>query len=334
MAEERLDGILVQTVENVGYLTGIFLKGLWCFITAQELYLFAPPLAYEETVYYLSGHAFLNKIKVRAMTEKEEKTLFSGCRSLGVELELPTQTFVKLNGLLPKGKVRPGNHLLKIRRRKSASEIVLLRKACRFARDVFHSVKRLITTGMREEVVADILRRSLERKGAQEAFTPICAAGIRSSFPHALITKNKIGVSDWVVVDFGARYRQYSSDLTRTIFPGKIDKKAAEIYRVLAEAKRAAEKEAGPGVATSRVDRVARKVLEKKGLARYFLHGLGHGVGLSVHEEPVLSQKGRDRLEPGMVITLEPAVYIPGWGGLRLEDTYLVTSGGLKNLTL
>ncbi len=329
MAVEGLDGFLLQNRENIGYFTGLFLEDVFCAVTSKEILLFTHPLIYQEALFYLSGNLPLRK----SVELWDKKSIISGLKKVGLEPELPAGHFVKLKEAFPAAYFELSLLPLQMRSVKDEAEITLIRKAGRITGNAFRQAQKMLKPGAKEEELALLLQRCMEESGAGTAFPVIAASGKRTFFPHAIPTTSIISDQDWVMVDFGAKYSGYCSDMTRVFFPGKKDKKALKILQILSAAKRAAEKKAGPGVLAKDVDAAGRNVLKKKGLDQYFIHSIGHGVGLSVHEEPTLSPRSRDILKPGMVITLEPAVYIPGWGGMRVEDTYLVTKTGLENLT-
>jgi len=329
MTAEGLDGFLLQNPENVGYFTGLFLEDVFCAVTAREIILFTHPLVYQEALFYLAGNLPL----LKSVELWDKKSIISGLKKVGLEPELLAGHFVKLKETFPAVSFELSLRPLQIRSVKDAAEITLIRQAGRIAGNAFQQAQKILKPGAKEEELALILQRCLEEDGAVSAFPAIAASGERTFFPHAIPTNSIISEQSWVTVDFGAKYSGYCSDLTRVFFPGKKDKKATEILQILSTAKQAAEKKAGPGVLAKDVDAAGRNVLKKNVLDQYFIHSIGHGVGLSVHEEPTLSPGSRDVLKPGMVITIEPAVYIPGWGGMRVEDTYLVTKTGLENLT-
>lgn len=213
---------------------------------------------------------------------------------------------------------------------KDRGEIAAIRGALAIAgRALASSVRRL--RGRTELEVAEMLRVAIRREGGEEeSFPTIVAAGLRGAQPHATPTHSKIGGGDLVVIDHGARFKGYCSDITRTYSPLKWDGKAKEIYRVVLAAQRAAIAAIRPGARGSEVDAAARGVIERAGYGKCFGHGTGHGVGLEVHEKPVLSPKSGDVLAPGMVVTVEPGIYLEKYGGVRIEDMILVTRDGAE----
>ena len=167
----------------------------------------------------------------------------------------------------------------------------------------------------------------------QSAFPTIVAVGPRAALPHATPTGRRVGASDFVLIDWGADEGLYKSDLTRVLVTGRISPKLERIYRVVLRAQLKAIAAIRPGVVAADVDGIARAVIGEAGFGRYFGHGLGHGLGLQVHEAPRLAASSRTVLKPGMVVTVEPGIYLPGWGGVRIEDDVLVTRAGHEVLT-
>ena len=204
-------------------------------------------------------------------------------------------------------------------------------KAIKIAEEVFRKLRLL--PGTTEKVVARAIRHELKLAGASEAFRIIVASGIRSMVPHGFATNKRLRPRETVMVDFGALYRGYRSDITRTFFLGKPTAKQRNIYRLVLKAQKAAIKKVKAGVPAKAVDRAARSVIERAGYGKNFIHSTGHGIGRKVHEPPKISRKNEDRLKAGQVITIEPGIYIRGWGGIRIEDMVRVTRTGCKILT-
>jgi len=216
---------------------------------------------------------------------------------------------------------------------KDSRELVHIRRALAIAGRALASGTRRLA-GRSEIAVASRLLEQIRREGGDdESFPTIVASGPRAALPHGLPAGRIIGGGDLVVIDFGVRTSGYCCDITRTYSPVKWDKKAKEIYRVVLEAQRAALSVIGPGVKGSDVDAAAREVIERAGHGEHFGHGTGHGVGLEVHEQPVLSPRSGDTLQPGMVVTVEPGIYVENFGGVRIEDMVLVTETGREILS-
>ena len=186
---------------------------------------------------------------------------------------------------------------------------------------------------MTEESLARRLAAEFCRAGGEPAFQPIVAAGAHSSNPHAVFSNRRLSRGEVCLVDLGGRWGFYTCDLTRTLAGGTYPRRFKTIYRAVLAAQEKAIGAVCPGARASEIDRRARDFLKERGLEEYFGHGLGHGVGLEVHERPAVNRRSREVLREGMVFTIEPGVYIPGWGGVRIEDTVLVTAGGCEVLT-
>jgi len=192
----------------------------------------------------------------------------------------------------------------------------------------------MLTPDMTErQVAAELEYQTLRLGGRCLSFPAIVAVGPRAALPHASPTEARIGDADFVLIDWGVNEGQYVSDLTRVLVTGKISPKLRKVYGVVLRAQLAAIDAIRPGVTCEAVDDVARSVIAKAGFGKYFGHGLGHGIGLDIHEAPRLSKGQRKKLTPGMIVTVEPGVYLPGWGGVRIEDDILVTRSGHELLT-
>ena len=220
-----------------------------------------------------------------------------------------------------------------LRRVKSAVEVELVRKAARITDEALAEVLPRVRAGVRESEIALELERAFRERGASAAFPTIVASGVRGALPHGEASDKTIEQGDLVTIDLGARYRGYCADMTRTIAVGEPSERMREVYAAVLEAQEAALDAVRPGVSGKELDAVARKVLETRGLAVAFVHALGHGVGLNVHEAPSLSPRSDDILEPGMLVTIEPGAYLPGVGGVRIEDLVLVTDEGCEALS-
>ena len=221
-----------------------------------------------------------------------------------------------------------------LRGRKEPREIERIEAAVRLADRAFEYILPRLR-GRTEREVAFDLEFFMRKEGAERlAFPPIVASGPNGSLPHAVPTDRVISDGDLVTLDFGAVVDGYCSDMTRTVAVGKADGRQKEIYSLVLAAQRRGVEATRPGRLGKEVDAEARRVIEEAGYGERFGHGLGHGVGLEIHEEfPRLSKRGEVRLEPGMVTSVEPGVYIPGWGGVRIEDLVVVEDGGCRVLT-
>lgn len=220
------------------------------------------------------------------------------------------------------------------RRLKNKDELMALGRAITVAEDGFRAAITAIKPGQTELDIAARLEFEMKRRGASgPAFNTICAEGPNAAKPHAVPGKRKIKNGSAILIDWGARVGGYNSDLTRMVFVGSIPPKIRQIYSVVLEAQLAAIEAIKPGKRMCDIDAVARKIIADAGFGKQFTHGLGHGLGLEVHEAPSLSWRSKEKLEAGMVVTVEPGIYLPGVGGVRIEDDILVTAGGRRVLT-
>ena len=227
-----------------------------------------------------------------------------------------------------------GKPLDRLRAFKDSDEIELLEKAALLNQQAFKEVEPLIAAGVSENEIALALEFSLKRHGGEnKAFDFIVASGVRGAMPHGLASDKIIESGDLVTIDFGTRLRGYHSDETVTVAVGTIDHQSREIYDTVLAAHDMALDAVKPGMTLAGLDAVARDYIAEKGYGEFFGHGLGHGVGLEIHEYPALSPRSEGVIEEGMVITIEPGIYVPGIGGVRIEDTVVVTAYGCRCLT-
>ena len=200
--------------------------------------------------------------------------------------------------------------------------------------EVFEEIRGKIRPGVRESDLAAEIEYRMKKKGAEgAAFDTIVASGLRSAWPHAHPSAKLLKENDLVIIDLGAILGGYAADMTRTVYLGKPSARVRTLYNKVREAQECATQVARSGRLTGEVDAAARKVLERRKLERYFTHSTGHGVGLEIHEMPRVSRGDKARLRPGCVITVEPGVYLEGFGGVRIEDTVLVNEGEPEVLT-
>jgi len=261
-----------------------------------------------------------------------------GVKKLWMESSATLARAQQLRDALPGVYVAPGQvldiKLKRMREVKSADEVEKIRAAQRIAEAAFAQVLPTIVPGMTERELALALDFAMLCGGAERvAFDTIVAAGMNGSKPHAVPGNYALQRGDLITMDFGAVVDGWHSDMTRTVALGEPNAQAREIYAVVLAAQEAALAAIKAGVACKNVDAAAREVINAAGYGEQFRHGTGHGVGLAIHEEPRLSEKSRDVLQPGMVVTVEPGVYLPGVCGVRIEDLVVVTEDGCENLT-
>ncbi len=225
--------------------------------------------------------------------------------------------------------------LLNIRKVKDDHEVALVRKSLEIAEEAYTAIREQIEIGQTENYLAGLLIFELRSRGASDSsFPSIVAAGPNSSLPHYRPAETLVQAGQPLLIDWGAKYRGYCSDLTRTLLIGNVSQALKEIYKITLEAQLAAIQFLRPGVTTQQADRVARDVIDKAGYKDQFGHGLGHGIGLEIHELPAMRKTGaEEELRPGMIVTVEPGIYLPRQGGVRIEDDVLITHSGCEVLS-
>jgi Xaa-Pro aminopeptidase len=330
-----LDGYLITSRVDQYYLTGfdgedgaaIILPRTVCLVTdgrfAEEVARAAP---WARTVLRKGS---LTDAVARAIRRYDIKRL-------GFQPEsLPYGLYQKLRRAVGATRMKPLSGVVSgLRVIKDASEVKRIEKAIRVAEGAFQSVLKRIRSGMTEHALAAELQYEMIRQGASEASFPIIVAeGPNSSVPHARPGQRRIRAGSAVLIDWGATVDHYRSDLTRVVFIRRIPPRFRRMYEHVAAAQAEAIAAIRPGARMCDVDGVARTRLKQANLDKRFSHGLGHGIGLEIHEAPRLSMRVKDRLEPGMVVTVEPGVYIPGVGGIRIEDDILVTDRDCRVLS-
>lgn len=335
LAAHELESLLVSKPENRRYLSGFSGSSGILLVTCDHMFLFTDG-RYEEQA-RMEASEWSLVIYKRSFVEE----LVSVCadlriKELGFEKDFMTyQQFELLKNNLPDIEVRPVSGLVEgLRRIKDETEIQLIQEACTITCSAFQYLLGELRAGQKEREIAGLLEYFMRCQGGSlPAFETIVAAGRRSALPHGVASDQVIRRGHLVVLDMGATFKGYASDLTRTICIGRFDSRQREIYEIVLEAQARALSFIRAGVTAGEADAAARDFIRNAGYADFFPHSLGHGVGLSVHEEPLLAVGQNVILEEGMVVTVEPGIYLPGWGGVRIEDTVLVTQKGCKILT-
>jgi len=259
-----------------------------------------------------------------------------GVRVLGVESSASLAWLQGLRKPMRQAKIRLkpiGAPVDKLRLVKDADEIARLRAAARIADATFEHIQRLFQPEVAEWDLAMEIDFYIRRQGAYPAFDTIAVSGERTALPHGKPTERRLRKGDFVTVDFGARLDGYCSDMTRTVVIGAASPEQRRLYTAVLDALNCAIDAIRPGVKGKLIDTLARKAIESYGLGDYFVHSLGHSVGIAVHDGAGLSFRDKKPLEAGMVLTVEPGVYVPGFGGVRLEQMVLVTPDGCELLT-
>ena len=330
------DGFIVINSANQTWLTG--------FSSASALLI---PKNGESKVYvhgvnYAQAQAEMGEVKVELvqrgekLTEKIAKQASAlGIKKLAVD-PLDIEDWRSLSKALGGGKTLEVDNrcLQELRKIKDKNEIQLLRRAAKLTSEGMRVASEVVASGMKEYEVAAEIEYAMRKQGSSgTAFETIVASGVCSAYPHGGCSDKEIREGDFVVVDVGATYKFYRSDMTRTFVAGKPSEKQKKLYEIVRKAQTRAFEAVKPNVKAKDVDAAARKVIADAGYGEYFVHSLGHGLGLEVHEPPTLSPESKDVLAAGNVVTVEPGVYLVGYGGIRIEDTVLVGRGGGEKLT-
>ncbi|MEE9542721.1 MAG: Xaa-Pro peptidase family protein, partial [Thermodesulfobacteriota bacterium] len=330
--------LLVSELTNVRYLTGftgsyarvvITSRGAWFFSdfryttqAAQEV------LGFRIKIFKKS---FLDDLKVLVKRVNPSVISFEGA-------SITYDNFQVLKRALKGVRLKPVKGLVEsIREIKDSVELKSIKRAALIAEEGFKEARRLlkrVDRGVSEIQVSQAIERVLKKNGSPgPSFDIIVASGARSALPHGIASARRIKKGEFVIVDMGSIYNGYNSDATRTFVIGKPTKRQANIYRIVKEAHDLGIEAVRPGVKASVIDRAAREHIERAGFGKYFGHGTGHGIGLNVHEGPSITPRSTEKIKEGMIFTIEPGIYIPGFGGVRIEDMVLVTGTGSKILT-
>jgi len=333
--KNHLDGYIVVNESNMLYLANaVGATGLWVPLEGENL-LCVYGVNYES----VKAKAKDCRVELLKRTEAPLKKILEQIKhlklkSIGFDTLDATQYFT-LRKALKETRLRPMIKLVQeLRMVKDPMELASIKKASELTDEGVKAALHTIKPGVREYEVAAEMEYAMRKLGSEgTAFDTIVASGTRSAFPHGDCTDRKIRKREFIVLDVGAKYNNYRADLTRTFMIGKPSPKQKKIYEVVKEAQQKAFEIMKAGVRTRDVDAKARKMIEKAGFGKYFVHSLGHGVGLDVHEAPLLTPESKERLKAGNVVTDEPGIYIVNYGGVRIEDTVLVHKDEAEKLT-
>jgi Xaa-Pro aminopeptidase len=335
MRRAKVDALLFLSMENIRYLCGFTGSDGALIVTGQER-IFLSDARYEEQAGGEIRNAVFNKYrqKMEGLAQLLKRLRI---KRLGFESGAMTvEDYKKLQGKLPRVSFLPlAREMAPLRARKEPEELDKIRRAIRIASLSFTETLPRIRAGTREKAVAEFLECRMKRRGGDRvAFDTIVASGPRAALPHGAASDKRLQERETVVLDFGVRYQGYHSDETKTLLLSRPDAEQKKVYEIVRRAQEKALKTIRPGVGFRQIDAAARGVIARAGYGEFFGHGTGHGVGLAIHEPPTLSPRARGVAEEGMVFTVEPGIYIPGWGGVRLEDMIRVTERGCEKLTV
>jgi len=335
MVDEGFQCFLVSRSKNVLYLTG-FPEGILLLPETEDPQLLVSSLNLEEAkerakgcqiIELKPGEKAFERVAVCLEAMKARKVYFDS-------LELPLAQLLK-ERLSSSLELKDGMGLLwNLRKVKGPEEVEKIAQACRLASLGMKAVRETLKAGVEERFLAAIAEYEMRRKGSDgTAFPTIVASGARGAMPHAVASSRVIQNGDAVVVDLGATVEGYASDMTRTFLLPGAPERAMGLLSLVTEAQERAFEGLKPGISCKEADSIARNMIVKGGYGERFIHSLGHGIGLEVHEPPSLSQQDSEILKEGFSVTVEPGIYIKGFGGFRVEDTVLITRDGARKLT-
>lgn len=332
MRSRGIDMFLMADHFNAIYFTGFSCSNSVTLIGLKKA-IFLTDFRYIE-----DARATIGTFDVRLMTQNGANEIRQAMREMaperiGFESNLPYGRFRTLRGTLGGSWLCAGDLPGQVRAEKSDSEIAIIAANQRVNERVLAATLQNVRLGMTELDIRRIVRNEMVRRDVEESFETIVATGPNSSRPHAVPGARRLRRGDLLLIDVGVKAAAYHSDMTRTLIAGQGSDAQRRIYDIVLEAQRRALKRIGPGVACRDVDAAAREYIASQGHAEHFGHGLGHGVGLEIHEGPALNPRSAAVLQLGMVVTVEPGIYVPGFGGVRIEDLVVVTENGHRNLT-
>jgi Xaa-Pro aminopeptidase len=342
LSPARLDGLLVTHAPNIHYLCGftgssgvLLLSGTKSVFITDGRYTEQARAEVRTAQIVIARQGPL--AAAAAWLSAHQKKGRGAPAKIGIESEhMTVAARSRLAGILPSGfRLREAPTLVEQARMvKDVDEIACIRSAVLLGASLFDRALETIRPGIRETGVAAEMEFAARKAGAEAmSFETIIASGKRSALPHGRASQAAIPSQGFVVCDFGVILSSYCSDMTRTVYVGHPSEEAGNVYQAVKQAQQAAVDVVRPGISVGEVDRAARKSLQKSGLARYFTHSTGHGVGLEIHEAPRVAAGQPEILRPGMVITIEPGIYVPGKWGVRIEDMVVVTERGCEVLT-
>jgi len=334
LQQHNLQALLVSHPANRQYLSGFDGSSGVLLVEREQCFLFTD-FRYREQAERQAPHCCLAPWKNNLPQSLAPVLAETGVTRLGFEEKHLTYGLYRELSQKLKAELVPVDGLVEEQRVvKDSSEIGILKRGAACLDQAFQHIIKFIKPGQSEQEIALELEFYLRRMGATETlFRYIVASGERGAMPHGVASEKKVARGELLTIDFGAVFSGYTTDMTRTVCLGEPDPRQVEIYNTVKEAQQRAAAALRPGMTGHEADAVAREIIKEAGYEKEFGHGLGHGVGLETHELPRLSPQSETVLQPGMVVTVEPGIYIPGWGGVRIEDMMLITETGAEAMT-
>ena len=331
----RVDAVLISHLPNIQYLCGFTGSSGQLIVTREEVY-FLSDVRYDEQAHQEVTNAQIRITSGKSITDDIIRLkILRNIARLGFEYDhIPYAHFhLASKKFLPAKLIGLQKFVEDLRLVKSAKELQLIKKAASITDNVFSDIVSLLKPGVTElDIAAEITYRHKKYGAAQDAFDPIVVSGNRTTIIHGQPSSKKIRRGEFVLLDFGCRVQGYNCDMTRTVAAGSPTSEMRKIYQAVREVQQRAIEAVRADMEAKKIDRTARKFLGTKNFETYFTHSTGHGIGLEVHEAPIISSKSSDILKNGMVITIEPGVYIPDHQGVRIEDDLFVTENGCEVL--
>ena len=334
MQEKELDGIIINNLKNVYYLTGFWGSNGTVFISRDRQILVTDARYIIAAKQEVTGFEIFAERDELATIAKIAKDM--GLSRIGFEDEISVSYYHRMQAAFEGLELIPQTQFVEaLRMIKDETEIATIRKACSISDQAFHDALEFIKPGKTEIEIANFLDFRMRELGAAGlSFDTILASGINSSKPHAHPMHKPVELGEAITMDFGCLYEHYVSDMTRTVYLGHVSDEQAEIYNTVLKANQALIDQAKDGLGFRDFDKIPRDIIVEAGYGQYFTHGIGHGIGLDIHEEPYFSQTSTEVIKSGMVLTDEPGIYIEGKYGVRIEDDILITDTGCELLTL
>lgn len=333
MQEKEIDTFLITKPENIRYLSG-FTGGLdgKLVVTGNQQFLLTDSRFWEQAAIESPEWEL---VKETAPGIDLLVDLVSKYKKIALESQHVTiESFLELEARLENRLVFLPGIIECLRMIKDETELNFLRRSAEISDKVFEDICQFIKAGLTERQIANQIVYLLKQKGcAKESFDTIAVSGLNAALPHGQPGDRALMDGDMLTLDFGGFYQGYAGDMTRTVIIGHSSQYLQDNYMRLLEAQQVGISKVMAGMAGQEVDRLVRECLQKYNLDIYFTHSTGHGVGLEIHENPRLSRSSESILEENMVVTVEPGIYIPGWGGIRIEDTVIVKNGGCEVVT-
>lgn len=333
--EHHTDALLVTSTVNRKYISGFTGSSGMLLITADKALLYSDFRYRTQAPVQAPSFEFIEH-QASVIDAIQESALALQLTKISFEAhDMSFETYSSyVNQLQGIELVASGKWIEQLRMVKDEDELVIMREAALLADQTFNHIAGLIKPGMRELDVALAIEFYMRNHGAtSSSFETIVASGERSALPHGVASDRILQNEEYVKLDFGAYYHGYCSDITRTVMLGKPTDRHRDIYQIVLEAQQATLQGIRPGMTGREADAIARNIITKHGYGDLFGHGTGHGLGMEIHESPRLSLTGDTILEPGMTVTVEPGIYIAGFGGVRIEDDVVITSSGVDILT-